>query len=95
MGEMFLNFQLDPKIQQFAAINILPLEIPTTECEHQWLCWNRTLMGFRTSPYNAIKVYLIADEIIRGDRHNQTNAFQFDHVRLNLPGTSKYNPTEG
>jgi hypothetical protein len=95
MGEMFLNFQLDPKIQQFAAIDILPLEIPTTECEHRWLCWNRMLMGFRAPPYNAIKVYLIAEEIIRGDRHDQTNAFQFDHVRLNLPGTSKYNPTEG
>ena len=64
MGEMFLNFQLDPKIQPFAAINVGPLELPSDEFKHQWMEWNWTLMGFKALPYNSIKMYLVAKEII-------------------------------
>ncbi len=51
-------------------------------------------MGFRLSPYNSVRMYLIAEEIIRGDRRNSTNAFQWDTIRLNLPGTTKYDPLQ-
>ncbi len=77
---MFLNFQFDPKIQPFAAIDVGPLELPSDECKHWWMEWNWTLMGFRASPYNSIKLYLVAKEIIQGNRHDKSNAFQFDHV---------------
>jgi hypothetical protein len=30
-GEMFLNFQLDPKIQPFSTIDVGPLELPSDE----------------------------------------------------------------
>jgi hypothetical protein len=51
-------------------------------------------MGFQSSPYNSVRMYLIAEEIIRGDRHDSTNAFQWDTIRLNLPGTTKYDPLQ-
>ncbi len=50
-------------------------------------------MGFRLLPYNSVRTYLVAKEIIRGDRHDHTNAFQWSSVMLNLPGTPGYQPS--
>jgi hypothetical protein len=47
-------------------------------------------MGFRSLPYNSMKMYLIVEEILKGDRHDPGNAFQYDQVHLNLPGTADY-----
>jgi hypothetical protein len=93
MGEMFLNFCLDPRIWKFVAIDLGPLEFPQDNCHHRWMTWTRNLMGFRPSPYSSVKMYLIAEEILKGDRHDPGNAFQFNYVRLNLPGTPGYDPS--
>jgi len=50
-------------------------------------------MGFRSSPYNSIRTYLVAEEIIRGGRHHETNAFRWSRIMLNLPGTEGYKPS--
>ena len=50
-------------------------------------------MGFRSSPYNSIRTYLVAEEIIKGDRHDKTNAFRWSRVMLNLPGSEGYKPS--
>ena len=49
-------------------------------------------MGFRPLPYNCIRMYLVAKEVIRGNWHNQNNAFQWDLLMLNLPGACGYKP---
>ena len=36
---------------------------------------------------------MIAEEVIRGDKADSMNPFQWNSVRLNLPGTSSYDPT--
>ncbi len=51
-------------------------------------------MGFRSSPYNSIRIYLIAEEVIQGDRRDPTNPFQWNTIRLNLPGTKEYKPSD-
>jgi hypothetical protein len=51
-------------------------------------------MGFKSSPYNSIKMYLILEEVIRGDRHDPEKAFQWNSILLNLPGTRGYKPSE-
>ncbi len=50
-------------------------------------------MGFKPSPYNSVKMYLVVEVFLRGDRLDPENAFQYDHIHLNLPGTSGYNPS--
>ena len=50
-------------------------------------------MGFRPSPYNSIRMFLIAEEVIRGDRHDPSNPLQWNCILLNLPGTREYNPS--
>jgi hypothetical protein len=49
-------------------------------------------MGFRPFPYNSICMFLIAEEIIRGDHHDLSNAFQWESILLYLPGTKEYKP---
>ncbi len=50
-------------------------------------------MGFKPSPYNSIKTALVVEEVAKGDRRSESNPFQWDHVRLNLPGNADYDPS--
>ncbi len=93
VGKMFLNFQLHSNTMRYAAVDLGPLEFTSAECSHWWVCWTRNLMGFRPSPYNSIRMYLIAEEIIQGDHDNPDYAFQWSHLLLNLPGTEHYKPS--
>jgi hypothetical protein len=95
VGEMFLNFELHHNTRKFVGVDVRPLELDQSIAAHNWLGWTKNLMGFRSSPYNSVKMYRICEEIVRGDRHDPNNAFQWDHVRLNLPGSKSYNPAEG
>jgi hypothetical protein len=92
LGEMFLLFQLHPNTAKFTAVNLGPLEFGAKECAHRWMCWSRHLMGFKYSPYNSIRMYLVLEKIIQGDRHDPNNAFQCYSILLNLPGTKGYKP---
>jgi hypothetical protein len=94
IGEMFLNFNLHPLVQRFAAIDLSPLELSKRTFPHQHMCWTRNLMGFKPSPYNLVRTYLVAKDVIRGDRHDPSNPFQWDYVKLNMPGTRDYNPSQ-
>ena len=78
---------------KFAAIDLGPLKYSKEECGHRWMTWTQNLMGFKPSPYNSVKMYLVVEEILRGDRLDPENAFQYNHIHLNLPGTSGYNPS--
>jgi hypothetical protein len=95
IGEMFLNFELHPNTCKFVGVDVRPLGLGHLVGSSNWLGWTKNLMGFRSSPYNSVKMFLICEEIIRGDRRDVNNAFQWDHVKLNLPGTANYNPSEG
>jgi hypothetical protein len=88
MVEMYLNFPLHPNTICFMAIGLGPLEYGVDECAHRWMFWHRNCMGFKSSPYNSVRTYLIAEEIIWGDRHNRENAFQWEYTMMNLPGTN-------
>jgi hypothetical protein len=91
--EMFLNFHLHINATRYAGIDIGPLDFTIKECPYCWVCWTQNFMGFQPSPYNSIRMFLIAEEVIRGDRHDPSNAFQWDSTLFNLPGTKGYNPS--
>ena len=61
IGEMFLNFELDPKVRSYTGVDVTPLGIPKEECSAAWMQWCRNLMGFKSSPHNSIKMYLITE----------------------------------
>ena len=101
IGEMFLNFMLHPSLRVLCGIDITPYaldmqEIPSSEKSPQdktWVSWNRIAMGLKWSPYQAVKCVHFAEETIRGNRHDPSNVFSWDFVRLNLPGSKDYDPS--
>ena len=93
MGDMFHNFPLHANTVKFTAIDLAPLDFGPEDCKHRWVCWKQNLMGFRSLPYNSARIYLVAKEIIRGDWHDHTNAFQWSSIMLNLAGTPGYQPS--
>ncbi len=90
MGDMVHNFPLHVNILRFTAIDLAPLEFGPEDCTHRWVCWKQNLMRFRLLPYNSVWIYLVAEETIRGDWHDHINAFQWNSIMLNLPGTPGY-----
>ena len=92
IGEMFLNFELHPGVRRFTGVDVGPLELEDLGIMDRWFYWTKNLMGFGPSPYNSVKTYLIAEEIIRGDRHDEANPFCWHSIELNLPGTKEYSP---
>ena len=94
LGEMFLNYNLDLKLRAYAGVDLSELDrkIVGKGAPRVLECWNRTLMGFRPSPYVATQMFAWSEEIILGDHLNPSNPFFWDTVIINLPGTEGYDP---
>ena len=103
LGEMFLNYMLHIYILPYVGIDITECVLPPNENPYaskyvskentrDWQRWNRYMMGFLQSPYNAIKACHHSEEVIRGNTHDPLSPFYWDCVVLNLPGSSNYNP---
>eukprot|EP00986_Skeletonema_menzelii_P013615 scaffold8081_cov83-Skeletonema_menzelii.AAC.2 len=101
MGDMFLNFPLDRRVWPYTGLNLESLFDGTDEEDatilkmagSYWVHWGRCLMGFKPSPYNSIKTAMVVEEVARGDRQCDENPFQWNHIRLNLPGNVDYDPS--
>ena len=91
LGEMFLNFPLDPRIRPYAGVDLSPFKnqvhstLPTV-----WERWDRLFMGLKPSPFNSVRYFYWADEFARGDRILASNPMRWDTIRLNLPGSLSY-----
>lgn len=101
IGDMFLNFQLHHSVQQFTSLDLSHILNPddetavddNTHTENFYL-WDRNLMGFKPSLYNSIKMALEAEEVVKSDRHDNQNPFQWKKIKTNLPSTTSYTPTK-
>jgi hypothetical protein len=100
IGEMFLNYFLDPDVRPWAGVDVtelMPAISPNDKAANDKrtiLRWDRSLMGVRSSPFNCVRAYLISEEIIKGDRLAAANPFRWHRVVLNLPGQSGYDPSK-
>lgn len=95
IGDMFLNFKLHESAWPFAGVDIKPILDENGKASlDRWYYWVRNAMGFKSSPYNSIKMTLVAEEVVLGDRRDPTNPFQWNRVQLNIPGTLKYDPSK-
>ena len=96
IGEMFLNFILHESMQALCGVDLSSffgeLDKAGTPVK-LWERWTRAAMGLKSSPYQAVQAMLVAKEVIKGDRLDPNNAFRWDKVRLNLPGSRNYDPS--
>ena len=58
-----------------------------------WERWTLCLMGAKRSPYQTVKTMLWAEDIVRGEKNDNSNPFRWAYVKLNLPGSKDYDPS--
>ena len=96
LGEMFLNFPLDPKVRPYAGVDLTEIDnmlVSAGRFARTFERWERMLMGFRPSPYVTTQTYAWGEELIIGNYNCHTNPFFFDQVIQNLPGSKEYDPS--
>ena len=102
---MFLNFPLHKKLIPYSGIDLTPIAndlgsmVPDLIPKENYgkedklsAVWLRTWMGFKPSPYWAVRFYYLAEEFCRGNSQEETNPLHWDRVMLNLIGNANYNP---
>jgi hypothetical protein len=96
VGDMFLNFPIHPSARPFVGVDVsqlFPEKIPNNK-RCVWMRWNRCAMGLNTSPYQAIKSLLVAEEFLKGLPWREDNPYNYCEVRTNLPQTTSH-PSPG
>ena len=97
ISDQFLNFILHEEARRFVGIDIthlLPAKTGKDEGKRTWFQWHRCAMGLKSSPYQAICATLFAEEFIKDFPFLRNNPFRYESVRVNLPGTAEYDPTQ-
>ena len=90
IGDCFLNFILHETMQSLCGIDLTKF---FGNGKVLWERWVRAAMGLKSSPYQAVQAVMVAKQVALGDRMDRKNAFRWDAVRLNLPGTESYDPS--
>ena len=99
LGEMFLNYPLDPRLKPYAGIDVTAALNPDLsdeelrEIKRIIKHWTRCLMGLKTSPILCTKAFAWSEEVIRGKRLGVDNPLRWDKVMMNLPGSKDYDPS--
>jgi hypothetical protein len=96
IGEMLLNFFLDPRIRRFSGVDFTkfyPEELDDTK-KVIWGKWNRCAMGFCPCPFFTIQALAWLEEKIFGNRNDLENVFHWEALKMNLPGSATYNPSK-
>ena len=97
LGEFFLNFPLSETIHPFVSVRMESIKeilnhMPSQDAVAKHEAWARLLMGFKTSPFCAIRHFYLAEEFRFGDPKDLKNAMRWDHVVFNLPGMKNFDP---
>ena len=107
LGEMFLNYWLDEELRPYAGVDVSSLGRRVTLKDGSvdfvvdiskrkiWERWERTLMGFQSSPYLCTQAFGWSENFISGDpMDHSSNPLAWSDVVLNLPGSKDYRPTK-
>jgi len=92
VGEMFLNFMLEPAIRSHTDVDLSKM-FPDERNGKLTTYWERMLMGFGPSPYFVTKDMIAIVEAVRGLKSDIENIFRWLEVALNLPGMMSYDPS--
>lgn len=101
LGEMSLNFLMDPELRPYAGVNLRTVRevieaLNANKGGPDFLKnlerWEHLFMGFRPSPYLAIQYLYCFLEFAVGDQRSKMNPMRWDKIRLNLPGSPEYHP---
>jgi hypothetical protein len=90
--EMFLHFSMHTQLRELCGVDLS--QYVTKEKDGVvWEVWTQAAMGIHCSPYQAVQGLTVAEELMWGDPSDPTNIFRWSWVRLNLPGSTAYDPS--
>ena len=93
VGEMFYNFGTHIKDRIYLGARYITTQ-PEGEIEPEtFLRFTGLPFGGRPCPFNACQGQARILELCEGDRHEETNPFQWECVRLNLPTSKTWDPS--
>jgi hypothetical protein len=90
IGDCFLNFVMHETLQALCGVD---LTLYFGEGQLLWERWVRAAMGLKSSPHQAVQAIMVAKGVMLGNRKDPKNAFRWDQVKLNLPGSATYDPS--
>jgi len=88
VGEQFYNFPLHPELQAYCGFDVSGLR----EAAPSQLWWTRLVMGFKPSPYQAVRDNRRAKHWVLEDPTTPGNVFGWARVDCNYPGLPGYLP---
>jgi hypothetical protein len=75
VGGCFLNFMLHSEMRELAGVDLTPYFGDGDGVV--WETWERAAMGIKSSPYQAVSAMAVADKVIKGNRQDEKNIFQW------------------
>jgi hypothetical protein len=91
-GEMFYNFWLHETLRNLCGVDLTRIFVEelTPHQRTLWERWNRTPMGLKPSPYQAVGAALVFKRVLLGEPHDPTNVFGWSRVVCNIPCSPGY-----
>ena len=104
---MFLKYWLDEELCPYTGVDVSLLGERVERADGSvdflegagkkrlWERWERTLMGFQSSPYLCTQSFGWSEDFVKGDPgDHENNPLAWDKVVLNLPGSESYQSTK-
>ena len=94
IGEMFLNFPLDPRVWKLCGVNLSGFDgLRLVDPKLNHMVWTTLWMGFDPSSAYSVRHLGLCLEIAKGDHLDPKNPFHWSKVVLNLPASQDFEPS--
>jgi hypothetical protein len=93
VGAMFNNFCVHPSERHALGVRVISTRPPLQYEPHEFWRFCVLHFGGRPSPYITCQSQCLILELAKGDRHDPKNPWQWETVRINLPGDPNYDPS--
>ena len=93
VGAMFNNFTTHPSERHALGVRMIQTQPEGTYEHHEFWRFCALYFGGRPSPYLVCQGQHLILDLCKGDQHDPNNHWQWETVRLNLPGSQRYDPS--
>jgi len=93
VGEMFHNYRAHLSARKYLGVRCIETKNDGSVENETYMRSSVLVFGCSSSPYQAGQGQSRILDICKGDRHDDSNPWQWDRVHLNLPFSRNYDPS--